>query len=131
MAKTQNFSQLATSLAGLAARLPYGQQLLSQWKDDLNIFDPNTPGSGLAMQQKLLSDTGAFVQNGATDGKLRVIGGGASVFNTGGQRLGSIVANWHPVPIGVSPVGNSYYHYAVATVTTTRGDTVQGQRLRE
>src|SRR5271157_4830516 len=41
VAKTQDFSQLDASLATLSAPIPYGQQLLSQWKDDLNTFDPN------------------------------------------------------------------------------------------
>jgi hypothetical protein len=75
VAKTQKFSGLAASLARLSARLPYGrQQLLPVWKNDLNIFDANIRGSALAMQQKLLSDTKAFVQNGATKGLFRVSG---------------------------------------------------------
>ncbi len=80
VAKTHDFSRLAASLATLSARLPYGQQLLSQWINDQSIYDANNPGSGLAMQHKLLSDTVTYVQSGATEGLFRVIGSGSSVF---------------------------------------------------
>jgi len=80
VAKTHNFSQLDASLATLAARLPYGQQLLSQWINDQSIYAANNPGSGLAMQQQMLSDTVAYVQNDVTEGLIRVSGSGSSVF---------------------------------------------------
>jgi len=113
VAKTQDFSRLAASLATLSASLPFGrQQLLPLWNNDLNIFDSNIPGSGLAMQRQLLSDTRVYVQNGATEGLFRVIGRGSSVFYQDVPRN---------VEIARDPPNYPVYNFAVAYVTNGTG----------
>jgi len=128
VAKTQDFSQLDASLATLSAPIPYGQQLLSQWKDDLNTFDPNIRGSGLAMQRQLLSDTVAYVQNGVTEGLFRVIGRGASVFYQGDDNP---FKDWKRFEIYRDPSqGWTEYDFAAATVTNLTGENVAGVQVR-
>ena len=105
-----------------AARLPYGkQQLLSDWKKDLNIFDPNIRGSGLDMQRQLLSDMRVYVQGGATEGLFRVIGSGSSVFYTGGQSLVTRVGAVSNFEIARDPPAGNSYWFAVATMTNSTG----------
>ncbi len=113
--KTEDFSQLDASLATLSARLPYGQQLLSQWNNDQRGFDANIPGSGLAMQQRMLSDTVAYAQRGATEEQFRVIGRGSGVFYPDVQPFtkNEIFRD--------SSESSVLYNFAVATVTNLTG----------
>jgi len=121
VAKTHEFSGLAPSLATLSARLPFGrQQVLPVWNNDLNIFDPNIRGSGLAMQRQLLSDTRVYVQSGATEGLFRVIGRGSSVFYRDDPAV------WVNVLINRKPPEGTQYNFAVATVTNGTGSNLYG-----
>ena len=124
-----DFSRLAASLATLSASLPFGrQQLLPLWNNDLNIFDSNIPGSGLAMQRQLLSDTRVYVQNGATEGLFRVIGRGSSVFYQGDDNP---FKDWKRFEIYRDPSqGWTEYDFAAATVTNLTGENVAGVQVR-
>jgi len=122
VAKTHEFSGLAPSLATLSARLPFGrQQVLPVWNNDLNIFDPNIRGSGLAMQRQLLSDTRVYVQSGATEGLFRVIGRGSSVFYQ------DVTTN---VEIARDPPNYQEYNFAVALVTNLTGEDLSHVRVQ-
>ncbi len=113
VAKTHEFSGLAPSLATLSARLPFGrQQVLPVWNNDLNIFDPNIRGSGLAMERQLLSDTVAYAQSGATEKLFLVTGRGSSVFYQDVPRN---------VEIARDPPNYPVYNFAVAYVTNGTG----------
>ena len=114
LAKTQDFSQLDASLATLSARLPYGQRLLSQWNKDQSIYHANNPGSGLAMQQQMLSDTVAYVQNGVTERSFRVIGSGSSVFYRPASDLDVVY-------LGKKPQPRTYYYFDLVSVTNLTG----------
>ena len=122
--RTQNISQFDATLATLSARLPYGRQLLSQWKNDQSIYDPAVSGSGLAMQEQLLSDTVAYVQNGTTQGLFAVTGTGASIFYKGKQSTDSDVLI-HQDPGN----DNTQYRIGYALVTEHRRQLYRGHRV--
>jgi hypothetical protein len=118
--KTQDFSQLDATLAALSARLPYGQQVLSKWNNDQSIFNADIPGSGLAMEQKLLSDTVAYVQNGVTEGLFGVTGNGSSIFYKGNQSTDSSKCIARDPP----GYGNTVYWFGYATVKNVTGSVI-------
>ncbi|WP_250846923.1 hypothetical protein [Aquisphaera insulae] len=79
-AKTHNATQFDAALSAISHKLPYGHdQLFPTWQDDESIYDPGTPGSGLAMVKQLKLDVKDYIQSAVEDGSVRIKGSWAGI----------------------------------------------------
>jgi hypothetical protein len=70
-AKTHNPNQFDANLSRISYRIPYGHaQLFPTWQGDEGIYDPATPGSGVAMVRQIKIDLVSYVRDGVSSGSF-------------------------------------------------------------
>ncbi|QEH34855.1 hypothetical protein OJF2_34000 [Aquisphaera giovannonii] len=81
-AKTHNPAIFDAALSSISRKVPYGHdQLFPTWQDTEALYDPGTPGSGLAMVRQLKADLKDYVQSAVADGSIRMKGAWAGISN--------------------------------------------------
>ena len=82
LAKTHDFGAAQSSLTKLSSSIPFGRRELSPtWVEDLGIYSPQAPRSGLTMQGRILGDLNRYIQGGVGAGTFRVVGTGSAAFD--------------------------------------------------
>ena len=97
----------------------------SQWTADQSAYSASTLGSGLAMQQQMLSDTVAFVKNGVSDDQFEVI---VPLVQASLQRLRSRLSMF--LYINPTNAGNTPYNFAIVKVTYNSSKNSEGSLKR-